>query len=159
MDFDYNHLKQCLSFFNGNPERMAEAYYAAFCMAIKTMKPDIIGHFDLITKFDERNTPLFLSNERYQRIARKYLQEALKNEIIFEVNTGAMARGLRTTPYPDEQLLYEIKRQDGKVMLSSDSHRMETLDFGFAEAQKMLKEIGFSYLYTIRQNEFQKIYI
>ena len=39
---------------------------------VAASKPDIIGHFDLITKYDEMSTPLFLNNEKCIEIAKKY---------------------------------------------------------------------------------------
>jgi histidinol-phosphatase (PHP family) len=99
---------------------------------------------------------LFLQNDKYNKIAEKYITVASKSASIFEVNTGAIARGLRTTVYPNENLLYILKKLDARLILSSDSHNIDTLDFGFAETKKYLKSIGFSHLYTLLNGEFIK---
>ena len=159
IDSGYGYFKKCLALFDNDPIRLADAYYGAFVPYILKRKPDIIGHFDLITKFDEKDTDMFLRNAEYEALAEKYTKEALKADCIFEVNTGAISRGYRQTPYPSEQRLHVLKREGGKVMLSSDSHAADTIDCSFAETRKRLKDIGFQYVYVLYDGEFQKDYI
>ncbi len=154
MDSNYEDFKRCLALFDDDPLRLAEAYYSTFCDYILRRKPDVIGHFDLITKFDELDTSRFLQNREYQKLAEGYLLEAAKSGSIFEVNTGAMSRGFRTAPYPSTDLLYVLKKLDAPLILSADSHHRNTLDFGFDEAKHCLREIGFRKLFTLRQGDF-----
>lgn len=154
VDSGLDYMNKCLSMCDGDANRLAETYYSALCSYIRTRKPDIIGHFDLITKYDETSAAIFLDNPRYQQTAEKYIRDAARSGCIFEVNTGAMARGLRTRPYPDEKLLHILKKEDAKIILSSDSHSAETLDFGFAEAKALLREIGFRHTCTLHNGSF-----
>ena len=62
---------------------------------------------------------------------------------IFEVNSGALARGIPNRIYPARFLLREIRRLGGQVVLSSDAHRAEHLTFAFPEMEAMLREEGF----------------
>ena len=156
IDSNYDCFKECFEVFNHDITRLSETYYSSFCDYINLRKPDIIGHFDLITKFDELDSSLFLHNEDYNKIAEKYVVEAAKSGSIFEVNTGAIARGLRTTPYPSVNLLYTLKKLGAGVILSSDSHNKDTLDFAFDEIKKLLRDIGFRELYNIYNGEFVK---
>ncbi|MBE5737679.1 MAG: histidinol-phosphatase HisJ family protein [Clostridiales bacterium] len=156
IDSNYDYFKKCLTAFNYDIERLAQTYYTAFCEYINRRKPDIIGHFDLITKFDELDSSLFLQNANYNKIAEKYITVASNSSSVFEVNTGAIARGLRTSAYPNENLLYILKKLDARLILSSDSHNIDTLDFAFSQTKAYLKDIGFSHLYTIYNGEFVK---
>ena len=156
VDLSTEGFDRCLEVFGGNYLALAEAYYRPFCDYIKSRKPDIIGHFDLITKYDEKNQLMLLSDKKYNLIAEKYISNAAEADCIFEVNTGAISRGLRTSPYPSENLLYVLKRLGCKIILSSDSHAADTLDFGFEETKKYLRDIGFRYAYTLYNNEFIK---
>ena len=145
IDSDYDCFTRCLQAFDGDALQLAKAYYEHFCAYILARKPDIVGHFDLITKFDElENEGRFLQNEKYLELAENYLLKATESGCIFEVNTGAISRGYRTTPYPHERLLYALKKAGGKVVLSSDSHAKETLCMGFEKAKNLLKEVGFT---------------
>lgn len=148
IDLSFDHFKRCLDVFNYDITELAEAYYSAFCSYIKQRRPDIIGHFDLITKYDELDNLRLLSNDRYNMIAEKYLLEATKYGCIFEVNTGAISRGLRTSVYPSENLLHLLKKHDAHITISSDSHHKDTLDFYFEETRRYLYDIGFREIYT-----------
>ena len=159
IDSTYDHFKKCLEVFEFDCEKMAESYYGAFCEQIINRRPDVIGHYDLITKFDEIDVMRFLDNPKYLKIAEKYTREIVKNDVIFEVNTGAISRGFRKTPYPQEPLLKIIKENDGKVMLASDSHEVGTLVSYFGEAKKYLKDMGFDCVYVLYDGKWQKDYL
>lgn len=156
VDSGYDYFIKCLAVFENDRMRLAEAYYSAFCAYIHQRKPDIVGHFDLITKFDESNEPLFLGNDKYNALAERYIGEAAKTGCIFEVNTGAITRGLRTAPYPSENLLRVLKKADARLILSSDSHSADTLDAYFEETRYLLRQIGFEHVYVLRNREFVK---
>ena len=147
-------FQQLLGLFGGDPAQLAEAYYSRFCAYIRERKPDIIGHFDLITKFTEVDTPDLLADSAYLAVAEKYIRQAAQCNCVFEVNTGAIARGLRTTPYPCIELLHVLKELDARLILSSDSHRADTLDCAFPETKALLREIGFRKLMTFKAGAF-----
>lgn len=159
IDSNYDYFKKCLDVFNHDVIKLSETYYSAFVSYILKRKPDIVGHFDVITKFDEIDTKRFLNNKEYLKIAEKYLRKAAEADVIFEVNTGAMSRGIRKTPYLGENLLYVLKENDGKVILSSDSHSVDTLNYHFAETEYILRELGFDCVYELCKGEFRKRFI
>jgi len=158
LDASREALQTCVDCFYGDTLWLAENYYRSFCDYILLRQPDIVGHFDLITKFDEQNH-LYLANEAYKQLAHRYLKEALLSDSFFEVNTGAISRGYRTLPYPSEDLLHTIYKQNGKVILSSDSHSVSTIDCYFDEARAMLKDVGFQYIYALYNGEFVRDYL
>jgi histidinol-phosphatase (PHP family) len=96
--------------FGGNYIDMAKSYFEHSAEIISAKKPDIVGHFDLITKYSLFDT----ENPSYRDAALEALREIMKHCKRFELNTGAIARGLRTTPYPDDFLLREIYNLGGK---------------------------------------------
>ncbi len=156
LDNSLEEFMDIMKVFGNNPLALAETYYKDYCDYILSRKPDIVGHFDLITKYEESGGPLFLNNKEYNKIAEKYLKAALKSDCIFEINTGAISRGYRTAPYPSENLLYIMKQNDAKIILSSDCHARENLDCFFSEARELLKDIGFKESYVLLNNEFVK---
>lgn len=148
-------FKECVALFDGDPCKMAQNYYETFCQYILDRKPDIIGHFDLITKFDELE-PMLLNDPIYRAIAAKYINIAADSECIFEVNTGAIARGVRTGVYPSEELLHILKKRDARITISSDSHRADTLDCRFTETRHLLRDIGFTHMWVLNNGSFVK---
>ena len=156
IDSDPEQFAACLDAFSGDPVRLAEAYYADFCDYINKRKPDIIGHFDLITKFDELGESLFLNNPKYNALAELAAIKAAQSGSIFEINTGAITRGLRSSAYPAENILHTLKKQGARIILSSDSHDAAGLDAFFEEAKNYLYDIGFRHTYSLYNNEFIK---
>ena len=154
IDSSPDHFKRCLEVFNYDVPRMAEDYFANFCNYINRRKPDIVGHFDLITKFDETGDSLFLKNPKYRKIVEGYTERVADSGCLFEVNTGAISRGYRRDPYPAENLLYIMKNHSTRLVLASDSHSIDTLDYGFAEAKNMLRDIGFKEIYHLHGGRF-----
>lgn len=159
VDEDPENIKTFLDMLGGDVLAYAKCYYEPFCEYIKARKPDIIGHFDLITKFDEMDKSIFFENNEYMKLSQFYLKEALKADSIFEVNTGAISRKCRTTPYPHETLLHTILKEGGKVTICSDSHEVGTIDCSFKEVRAMLRDIGFEYTYVLFDNEFKKDFL
>ena len=152
-------FNKCLDLFEGDIIHLSHSYYKTLCDYIRQRKPDIVGHFDLITKYDEILDIGFKDSSEYIRLSKNYIKEALKYDVIFEVNTGAISRGYTKAPYPDEYLLYTIKKYDGRVVLSSDSHSANTLDFYFTETKKLLRDIGFECVYVLCDGQWKKDYI
>ncbi len=159
VDLSYESMLDCINLMGGDAMALAENYYRAFCDYIVVRKPDIIGHFDLLTKYDEKYEPLFLGKNEYNRIAERYLKYAVSSGCIFEVNTGAISRGYRKTPYPYVNLLHILKKENAPIILSSDSHSTDGLDCAFAQTKELLKDIGFKDICTMSDGNFVKISI
>ena len=62
-----------------------------------------------------------------QNLALEALRACIDCGVVFEVNTGAMARKMRLSPYPADFLLEELCRLGGKVTLSADCHRKDLI--------------------------------
>lgn len=129
--------------YGNDPLSLAEDYFRTVAGLALLPECRVIGHLDLLTKFNEKD-PLFdTESPRYRRAAAGALDALLEGDRIFEVNTGAMARGWRTRPYPDRPLLKELKARGARILLSSDAHRKEDILFAFPEMLTLLKETGF----------------
>lgn len=138
--------KKCIDdFFGADPYAYAEEYYKT----VAKLRGDIIGHFDLLTKFDRHNETFNPREERYKKAALSALEELLEAKQVFEVNTGAMARGYKEKPYPDIWILEEIKKRGGRVLITSDCHHADNLDYGYELAEKILTDLGFKDFYNI----------
>ncbi len=131
-------------YFGGDPLALAECYYETLSDVARKTSAQIIGHTDLITKYDEKGTPLFdTTHPRYIEAYTKAVKKLSESGALFEVNTGAMARGLRTTPYPHKDILKVIRECSADVIINSDCHDKNFLTCGFEDALNLLKECGF----------------
>ena len=80
---------------------------------------------------------------------------ALKGKIpFFEVNTGAIARGYRKEPYPAPFLLSALKDLGAKIVLGSDCHQKEKMDFWFEEGKEYLRNCGYTERYILTKEGF-----
>ena len=63
-----------------------------------------------------------------------------------EMNTGAISRGWRKTPYPGSYLLEVVKENGGHMVLGSDSHNLNNLTFHFDESVELLRQAGIDHI-------------
>ena len=117
--------------FGGDPYAAVEDYFASVAR-LGELRPDIIGHLDLVRKYNAGGVLFDELHPRYLAAARSAIDALLPLGVPFEVNTGAVARHFRETPYPAAPLLAYILKQGGRVILTSDAHRPENLCFEFA---------------------------
>lgn len=124
--------------YGGDYYAYAEDYYALVGDVYRKTGCQIIGHFDLFTKFNEGNMLFDTTHPRYQAAANKALSALLDAPVILEVNTGAMARGYRTAPYPAQNILSRWLQAGKKVQFSSDCHNAQHLLFGYEQYETYL---------------------
>lgn len=126
----------------GDQDAYAEDYFAE-CRHLfdKIPQGDVIGHIDLITKYDELFS--IRRSEKYFSMAKSTVEHLAKYGKPFEINTGAIGRGYRTSPYPCAELLFAIKKAGGRIMINSDCHNKDFLDCGFDDAVALARDCGF----------------
>jgi len=125
-------------YLGGDTLAFAEKYFETVADVVRKTNCDIIGHFDLISKFCEKDKLYDEENPRYVKAWQKALDELIGAGKVFEINTGAISRGYRTTPYPATQMIAYIKQHGGKLIMSSDCHNAQYIDCGFEEFEKLL---------------------
>ena len=147
----------CERLYAGDMYALISDYYAEEADVYEKTGCDIVGHFDLITKFNEDGSLFDESDQRYVSAYMNALERLTGNSIpsnisageieekktpLFEINTGAISRGYRSAPYPAASILNELAASGVSVILSSDSHDKSTLLYGFDEAEKVAEKAG-----------------
>jgi len=132
----FDHTPQILAdgirdLFGGDSAAFVRAYFAQEREMIERYDCDVIGHVDLVRKFN-------LKHPFFDETARWYREELVKTADavaasgkIVEVNTGAIARGWQIDAYPSVEMRSLLRERGVKFILSSDAHAPETLDFAF----------------------------
>lgn len=144
-------------YFGGDGMAYAKKYYQTLAQLPNYANVDIIGHFDLITKHSD-NIKFFDEDSKEYLNAAFEAAESLAGKIpYFEVNTGAIARGYRKTPYPSIPILRELKRLGFGVVVSSDCHNKDFLDCYFDESIELLKYVGFNERYVLTNDGFKAV--
>ena len=60
-----------------------------------------------------------------------------------EINTGAVSRGYRKTPYPALFLLREWRRMGGRIILTADAHSADAVVFFYEGAAELARAAGY----------------
>lgn len=145
----------------GNAAAMLKEYYTSAVEAAKRFKPTVVGHFDLIAKFNGDGSFFDEDSAEYKRIALDAM-DALIDVVqgyggLIEVNTGAMAKGWRKVPYPAPFLLKRMAERRARAIITSDCHRKDRLDAFFDVAQDLMRGAGFKQLAVLKDGAFQDV--
>ena len=132
-------------------------YYAQMNRLLSGPHGDIVGHIDLCTKYNEGNRLFDESSPRYLKYALETAELAVGTGMPIEMNTGAISRGYRTTPYPSMDILRFIREKGGEIMINTDSHRAEWLDTGIAQCVEMARQAGFDHVLRLRKSGFEEV--
>lgn len=130
--------------FGGSGAALAAEYYAQLAAFLKKLRPDVVGHFDLVRKFNAEGAFFDENSAVYRTAALTALEEALLTDAVFEVNTGAISRGWQKTPYPDFFLLRRLAEAKARVTVTADAHSADTLLYGAKQAAELLRAAGFT---------------
>ncbi|MCQ2413621.1 MAG: histidinol-phosphatase [Clostridia bacterium] len=117
-------------YYDGDYYAFIEDYYELVGKIYERTECDIVGHFDLVTKFNGDGELFDTNHPRYRAAALGALKKLMGRGLYFEINFGAVARGYRKTPYPESWILDILKENGEKILLSSDCHNNELLLFG-----------------------------
>lgn len=128
--------------FGGDYLAAAEEYFRMVA-ATAAIPAAFTGHIDLISKFNRGGARFSETHPRYLAAAFLAVDALIPTGRPFEINTGAISRGWRDIPYPAPDILRYIKKQGGRILLSGDSHRADTLCYRFEEAKAYARDCGF----------------
>lgn len=134
---------------------LAEDYYLAIERQAQNPNIQIIGHLDLIAKYNEDQTYYCFDDPKILSYAKVAIEQLVKAGKIFEMNSGAMARGYRNSPYPSIELLKLIYEANGKILINTDCHHKEYLDYGMQICLDLAKQIGFKTLEMFNGKNFE----
>ena len=123
--------RDCRKYFGGDWYALTEAYFRTEADVVRRTRCDIIGHFDLVCKNNERHRWFDENHPRYRAAWQKAADELLKTGAVFEINTGAISRGYKTEAYPSPEIRAYLRERGAKMILSSDAHQKENIGFDF----------------------------
>ncbi|MBQ7820747.1 MAG: histidinol-phosphatase [Clostridia bacterium] len=125
----------------GDTDTLIKNYFELVGDTLKYTPADIIGHFDIIAKFNEGGVYFDEEDPGYIKAAVSAMEKIC--HIPFEVNTGAISRGYKKAPYPSLTLLKKLRDMGGRVVYSSDCHAKEDLECAYDDAIEYIRAAGF----------------
>jgi histidinol-phosphatase (PHP family) len=160
LTFDGNHqeFEHVLDdIYEGRITALVEGYYGLVREMLMKMTPNIVAHLDVIKKNNASGRYFDEKDEWYRDEVMKTLEVISLTHTIVEVNTGGMARGYTREPYPSRWILEECLAMDIPVMVNSDTHHPDTIDFYFDESYQLLREIGYKSQRILLHGEWQDV--
>lgn len=124
--------------FDGDGLKFCKKYFETLLRLPQKLKVDVLGHFDILTKTNELRHFIDTTSQEYLHLGFEAIHN-LKGKIpLFEVNTGAISRGYRTTPYPQNEFIKEFKKCGFGAIITSDCHNKDFIDCYYEEARERL---------------------
>lgn len=141
--------------YGGDFYAFAEDYYRLVGGVAAKTGCQIVGHFDLIAKFNEGDHLFDTGHPRYITAALEALDRLAGQNLIFEINTGAMSRGYRSAPYPAPALLRAMRERNIPICITGDSHSASSLLHAFPQAAELALSCGYRDQMVLTRHGFQ----
>lgn len=139
----------------GDVQLFVEAYYEVVMDMITGQQPDIVGHLDLVKKLNHNNRFFNEESNWYHTMLDKVTDCIATSGAIVEINTGGIARGYTSFPYPSRFILEQLLAKRVPVTISSDAHQVSNLDYHFAEVLETIRTIGFKDVMVLSKGKFE----
>ena len=142
-------LKGFRSIYRSDKKLLIRTYYEQIMEMIQKDAPDIIGHLDLIKKFNSQ-LKIFDENEDWYRDqVMEALEVIARSGCIVEVNTRGFYKGLNDHFYPSQFILEACYKKGIPLTINADAHNPGEINHSFQPAAEMLLEIGYRELYVL----------
>ena len=133
-------------FFGGDYYKLSKSYYDLSARVYDRLHCTFVGHFDLVTRFNDSMHFLDEEDPRYRMPALEVMEYLVKEGVPFEINCGAVNRNRKKELYPNMFLLEKLREFGGEILINSDAHQKELLDGGFDTAVRRATACGFTHV-------------
>ncbi len=150
VDDSYENFERALiDYANSDIKKFAVRYYETVLEMLQKESFDILGHLDLVKKNNSGNR-FFSENEKwYIELVKSALEKISSYNVLVEVNTGGISRGYTEETYPSAWIIRECKKYDIPLVLNSDAHVPENINFYFEEARRIIRSAGYNELWEL----------
>ena len=126
----------------GGLDALYQRYFDTQYEMLTSLKPAVVGHFDLIRIFDPNYQKRLASPLIKERWLRN-LHHIKTLGLILDLNVRALYKG-GSEPYIAMPILKEALELDIPVVPGDDSHGVETVGVGIEEGITILRDMGFN---------------
>lgn len=126
---------------SGGIDGLYRGYFDRQYEMLCVLKPEVVGHFDLIRIFDPAYRDRLEKPEIRDRI-RRNLALIRDENMILDYNVRALAKGM-TEPYVSASILGEAQRMGIPVVPGDDAHGVDDVGLNIDEGMAALRAAGF----------------
>lgn len=141
--------------FGGDVQKAVSRYFSLQREMLERGDFTIIGHPDLIRKFNGKMHLFSETEEWYKKEIQATAQAIAKAGVIAEINTGAISRGHMNEPYPSDYFLSILHELQVPITISSDAHFADGIDCAFEIAVERAKKAGYTEKAVLSSNGIQ----
>ena len=162
-DFDDNtkSFKKGLNeIFNGNIKELVNYYYSLIIDMVQNDPPDVIGHFDLINKFNqtEAKNLFFCEDDKwYKDIVYDTLEVVRQSNCIVEVNTRGYMKKLANFFYPNTWIIKLCKDMNIPITMSADAHKPQEVTSIYKKLATFLLQQGYNEIRILDENGWHPV--
>ena len=117
--------------FGGSAEAFVRAYFAQERDMVRKYDFDVLGHPDLVRKFNAKHPYFDEASQWYREEVEATAEAIAASGRIVEVNTGAISRGWLDDAYPSSWFRSLLRAKGVRFVLSSDAHAADAIDCAF----------------------------
>jgi len=154
---EYKVADAIASEFGGDGLAYAEAYFEAVRVFASEKRADVMGHIDLVRRFNANGKYFDENCAAYRRAAAAALEAAVASGYIIEVSTAPLQKGFSCEPYPARFLLELAWGLGARVAVNSDAHSAEGLAYAFDKIERLLADIGFKERWELTKGSFSPV--
>ncbi|WP_373484243.1 histidinol-phosphatase HisJ [Acetobacterium sp.] len=142
-------------YYQGDNQAFIYDYYRGIKNMVKTFEPDILGHIDLIKKYNQNNCFFDENDNWYQDTVRSCLDGIAETKTRMEINTGANMRVPGVGRYPSDWMISEMKKRHIPITIGGDSHCVEGIVYGYNQAEVYLEECGYHEYWILKKGRWE----
>lgn len=140
MPVDYTHeLFDKAAEAHGRVEALALAYYQTVAEMVEVLRPEVVGHLDVIRKFARGHEGV--QSEAVRKEAERSIDRIVEHGCIVDINTAGFRQG-HGMAYPAPWLLQMARDKGARICLGDDSHAPDQVGADFDLGRRYLIENG-----------------
>ena len=133
----------------GGWEELRKAYFDRLALLVSTLRPEIVGHVDLIRRFEP---PEFRFSASAIAHAERVLEAARACGAALEVNAAPVRRGFGPV-YPGPQVLSRACALGVPVTLGDDSHGPDGVGVGLDACLEAIAVAGYRHVHYLTRRD------
>ncbi|HKL01078.1 MAG TPA: histidinol-phosphatase HisJ [Desulfotignum sp.] len=122
--------------FNQDIKSLCRAYYHTLQEAVQTGWFDIVGHLDVLKKYNTKNRFFNETDAWYRELMEDTLDAVREQKMQLEINMGGMAHPV-AAPYPSPWIVKTAQKKGISLVMGSDAHNTEAIGQDFDRIQDM----------------------
>jgi len=142
-------------YYLGDVQAFIKDYYQGIESMVRIFEPDILGHIDLIKKYNQYNYFFNENDNWYQETVGACLEGIVGTKTHIEINTGTNMRIPGVGRYPSDWMIPEMKNRNIPITIGGDSHSIEGIIFEYNQAESYLVECGYHEYWVLKKGRWE----